>query len=192
MNQQVREGLAHTDITTQNGVLFIQKRPPFQGESGTAGLPRAKAPGLFCGPPSASGGAKFRWRRYVDAYRRPPDRGSCLAGSAPVTKRSGKQRPSWHVHQRWACNKHLRHAVHLFSDRKSFGAAGDLVTNCKICDEVRLGSFHRIVYKHPAKRRPPPAPAQRSAMRKSSGLLYAGRRPILYGQALSLESTHSQ
>ena len=41
MNQQVREGLAHTDITTQNGVLFIQKRPPFQGESGTAGLPRA-------------------------------------------------------------------------------------------------------------------------------------------------------
>ena len=70
MNQQVREGLAHTYITAQNGVLFIQKRPPFQGESGTAGLPRAKAPGLFCGPPS--GGGKFRWRRYVDAYRRRP------------------------------------------------------------------------------------------------------------------------
>ena len=44
MNQQLREGLAHPYITTQNGVLFIQKRPPFQGESGTAGLPRAKAP----------------------------------------------------------------------------------------------------------------------------------------------------
>ena len=44
MNQQVREGLAHTDITRQNGVLFIKKRPPFQGESGTAGLPRAKTP----------------------------------------------------------------------------------------------------------------------------------------------------
>src|ERR1700746_2723414 len=67
MNQQVREGLAHPYITTQNGVLFIQKRPPFQGESGTAGLPRAKAPGLFCGPPS--GGEKFRWGRYIDAYR---------------------------------------------------------------------------------------------------------------------------
>ena len=44
INQQVREGLAHPYITRQNGVLFIQKRPPFQGESGTAGLPRAKAP----------------------------------------------------------------------------------------------------------------------------------------------------
>jgi len=37
--QQVREGLAHTYITTLNGVLFTHKRPPFQGESGTAGLP---------------------------------------------------------------------------------------------------------------------------------------------------------
>jgi len=44
MNQQVREGLTHRYITRQNGVLFIQKRPPFQGESGTAGLPRAKTP----------------------------------------------------------------------------------------------------------------------------------------------------
>ena len=43
MNQQVREGLAHRYITRQNGVLFIQKRPPFQGESGTAGLPRARS-----------------------------------------------------------------------------------------------------------------------------------------------------
>jgi transposase len=38
----------------------------------------------------------------------------CLAGTAPVTKRSGKRR---HCHQRWACNKHLRHALHLFSDK---------------------------------------------------------------------------
>jgi transposase len=38
----------------------------------------------------------------------------CLAGTAPVTKRSGKHRE---CHQRWACNKHLRHAVHLFSEQ---------------------------------------------------------------------------
>jgi hypothetical protein len=37
----------------------------------------------------------------------------CLAGTAPVTKRSGKHRE---CHQRWACNKHLRYAVHLFSE----------------------------------------------------------------------------
>jgi len=37
----------------------------------------------------------------------------CLAGTAPVTKRSGKHRE---CHQRWACNKYLRHAVHLFSE----------------------------------------------------------------------------
>jgi transposase len=38
----------------------------------------------------------------------------CLGGTAPVTKRSGKYR---HVHQRWACDKHLRHALHLFADQ---------------------------------------------------------------------------
>ncbi len=38
----------------------------------------------------------------------------CLGGTAPVTKRSGKYR---HVHQRWACDKHLRHALHLFAER---------------------------------------------------------------------------
>jgi hypothetical protein len=37
----------------------------------------------------------------------------CLAGTAPVTKRSGKDRE---CHQRWACNKYLRYAVHLFSE----------------------------------------------------------------------------
>jgi hypothetical protein len=40
-----------------------------------------------------------------------------FGGTAPVTKRSGKQRKYWHVHQRWACNKHLRHALHLFADK---------------------------------------------------------------------------
>ena len=37
----------------------------------------------------------------------------CLAGTAPVTKRSGKH---LECHQRWACNKFLRYAVHLFSE----------------------------------------------------------------------------
>jgi transposase len=43
-----------------------------------------------------------------------PQNLQCLAGSAPVTKRSGKHLS---CHQRWACNKHLRHALHLFSDQ---------------------------------------------------------------------------
>ena len=38
----------------------------------------------------------------------------CFAGTAPVTRRSGKHR---HCHQRWACNKYLRHAVHLFAEK---------------------------------------------------------------------------
>ena len=38
----------------------------------------------------------------------------CLAGTAPVTKRSGRH---WECHQRWACDKYLRHAVHLFSEQ---------------------------------------------------------------------------
>ena len=41
----------------------------------------------------------------------------CLAGTAPVTKRSGKKRKYCHVHQRWACNKHLRHVLHLLADK---------------------------------------------------------------------------
>src|SRR6516162_4455503 len=94
INQQVREGLAHRYTTRQNEVLFIQKRPPFQGESGTAGLPRAKEAPDFAKPtsrlafwrhiPQHEGrhsvataawailwtpfGGKSRWRRYVDAY----------------------------------------------------------------------------------------------------------------------------
>ena len=46
-----------------------------------------------------------------------PQNLQCFAGSAPVTKRSGKRRKYWRVHQRWACNKHLRHALHLFSEQ---------------------------------------------------------------------------
>ena len=38
----------------------------------------------------------------------------CFAGTAPVTRRSGKYRT---CHQRWACNKYLRHAVHLFAEK---------------------------------------------------------------------------
>jgi transposase len=38
----------------------------------------------------------------------------CLGGTAPVTKRSGKYR---HVPQRWACDKHLRHAIYLFAEQ---------------------------------------------------------------------------
>ena len=41
----------------------------------------------------------------------------CLGGTAPVTKRSGKGRKYWHVHQRWACDKHLRHAMYLFAEQ---------------------------------------------------------------------------
>ena len=39
---------------------------------------------------------------------------NALAETAPVTKRSGKSR---HVHQRWACGKHFRHALHLFAEQ---------------------------------------------------------------------------
>lgn len=42
-----------------------------------------------------------------------PQNLQCLAGTAPVTIRSGKR---CHHHQRWACNKHLPHAIHLFAD----------------------------------------------------------------------------
>jgi transposase len=44
----------------------------------------------------------------------------CLAGTAPVTRRTGKARtnpPRWPCHQRWACDKHLRHAIYLFAEQ---------------------------------------------------------------------------
>jgi hypothetical protein len=34
-----------------------------------------------------------------------------------VTIRSGKTKKYWRVHQRWACDKHLRHALHLFAEQ---------------------------------------------------------------------------
>ena len=63
-------------------------------------------------------------QRIEELFARHPDHdlfnslpGAGLAGTAPVTKRLGKQRQYWHVHQRWACDKHLRHAIHLFSEQ---------------------------------------------------------------------------
>jgi transposase len=50
----------------------------------------------------------------------------CLAGTAPVTRRTGKARtnpPRWPCHQRWACDKHLRHAMHLFAEQTLTGCA---------------------------------------------------------------------
>ena len=44
----------------------------------------------------------------------------CFAGTAPVLKESGKMR---FVHLRRACNKHLRHAVHLWADKSRPGCA---------------------------------------------------------------------
>ncbi|MBO0743257.1 MAG: IS110 family transposase, partial [Hyphomicrobiaceae bacterium] len=44
----------------------------------------------------------------------------CLAGTAPVTRRTGKAHgdpPRWPCHQRWACDKHLRHAIYLFAEQ---------------------------------------------------------------------------
>ena len=41
----------------------------------------------------------------------------CFGATAPVTIRSGKDRKYWPVHQRQACNKHLRHALHLFAEQ---------------------------------------------------------------------------
>ena len=38
----------------------------------------------------------------------------CLAGTAPVTVASGRFRS---VHRRWASNKHLLHALHLFAEK---------------------------------------------------------------------------
>ena len=49
-----------------------------------------------------------------------PEALQCLAGTAPVTRRTGKARtnpPRWPCHQRWACDKHLRHAMHLFAEQ---------------------------------------------------------------------------
>jgi hypothetical protein len=48
-----------------------------------------------------------------------PEALQCLAGTAPVTIRTGKAKTDpqrWPCHQRWACNTHLRHALHLFTE----------------------------------------------------------------------------
>jgi len=55
-----------------------------------------------------------------DRFGEQPQALQCLAGTAPVTRQSGKPRckpPCWPVHQRWACDKHLRHAIYLFAEQ---------------------------------------------------------------------------
>ena len=54
-----------------------------------------------------------------DRFGGEPQALQCLAGTAPVTRRTGKARthpPRWPCHQRWACDKHLRHAMYLFAE----------------------------------------------------------------------------
>jgi transposase len=52
-------------------------------------------------------------QRIEELFARHPDHD--LFGSLPpVTRRSGKYR---HCHPRWACDKYLRHAIHLFADQ---------------------------------------------------------------------------
>jgi transposase len=55
-----------------------------------------------------------------DRFGGEPQALQCLAGTAPVTRRTGKPRtdpPRWPCHQRWGCDKHLRYALHLFSEQ---------------------------------------------------------------------------
>jgi transposase len=57
-----------------------------------------------------------------DRFSEGPEALQCLAGTAPVTRRSGKSKihtkpQRWPCHQRWACDKHLRHAIHLFAEQ---------------------------------------------------------------------------
>lgn len=49
-----------------------------------------------------------------DRFGGEPQALQCWAGTAPVTRRSGKYRSH---HQRWACNKPLRHAVYLWAEK---------------------------------------------------------------------------
>lgn len=56
-----------------------------------------------------------------ERFEEGPQALQCLAGSAPVTRRTGKRKvkanpDQWPCHQRWACDRHLRHAMHLFSE----------------------------------------------------------------------------
>jgi hypothetical protein len=56
-----------------------------------------------------------------ERFEEGPQALQCLAGSAPVTRRTGKCKvranpDHWPCHQRWACDRHLRHAMHLFSE----------------------------------------------------------------------------
>jgi hypothetical protein len=49
-----------------------------------------------------------------------PKRCNAWLSPAPVTRRTGKAHgdpPRWPCHQRWACDKHLRHAIYLFAEQ---------------------------------------------------------------------------
>jgi transposase len=55
-----------------------------------------------------------------DRFGGEPQALQCLAGTAPVTRRTGKPKtnpPRWPCHQRWACDKHLRYVMHLFAEQ---------------------------------------------------------------------------
>jgi hypothetical protein len=55
-----------------------------------------------------------------DRFGAGPQALQCFGGTAPVTRRTGKPRtnpPRWPCHQRWACDRHLRHAMHLFAEQ---------------------------------------------------------------------------
>jgi transposase len=45
----------------------------------------------------------------------------CFTGTAPVTERSGKHRE---CHPLWACNKYLRYALHLFTEKTIRAVSG--------------------------------------------------------------------
>ena len=57
-----------------------------------------------------------------DRFSEGPQALQCLAGTAPVTRRTGKSKihtnpERWPCHQRWACDKYLRHAIHLLAEQ---------------------------------------------------------------------------
>jgi transposase len=78
---------------------------------------------LFGSLPGARAGPKLAPRLLSEIgddrerFGRDPQNLQCIAGTAPVTRRSGKRSHSQpRCHQRWACNKHLPHAIHLFAE----------------------------------------------------------------------------
>ena len=69
VNQEMREGLPHRIITAYNCVIVSKLGRPFRAGLRLRIAPRAKAPGLFCFPPSGEG----LHPTYLNAYRQLPD-----------------------------------------------------------------------------------------------------------------------